>query len=319
MDGIIVINKPSGITSFDVIRKIRRITGIRKIGHTGTLDPEATGVLPICIGKATICSGFLLNKDKKYIAEMTLGSKTDTQDHTGKVTDTREVKVTEEQVLSVLEEFTGEIEQIPPVYSAIKVQGKKLYDLARRGELPEKPLDSRKIFIYSISNVKFIKESGFIKKVQFEVHCSKGTYIRTLCNDIGDRMGCFAHMSSLVRVQAGDFSIDKSYTLEEIEEMHNSNELSRALIPCDFVFGDYSKVYLKDADIRRYINGVSVKMYKLGYKPDFDAVAGDMVRIYSCTGKFIGLSKVDRDKHGFLLKPYKLFIRRDEYDSYTAK
>lgn len=312
MDGILVVNKPKGITSFDVIRQIRKLTGLKKIGHTGTLDPEASGVLPLCIGKATGCSGFLTEKDKSYIAEMTLGSKTDTQDHTGLVLEISDVRVCKEQVLQVLGEFMGQQYQKPPIYSAIKVQGQKLYELAREGREPEVELVPRKIIIYSIDDVKFVESDGFVDKVSFRVDCSKGTYIRTLCNDIGERLGCLAHMSALTRIRSGDFSIEKSYTLEEIKQLYNTNELEEKLIPCDFIFHEYDRINLNDDNIRRYLNGIPIKLYKLPKSALKDRRAGDFVRIYSENDEFIGLSQVAEDDYGLLLKPYKLFIRRDE-------
>ena len=215
INGIININKPAGMTSHDVVYRLRKLFGIKKIGHTGTLDPDATGVLPMCIGKATRTSDMLTATDKRYTAEVTLGAATDTQDSSGKVIKSADVKdfgITEAKILDTLNEFVGEISQTPPMYSAIKVNGKKLYELAREGkEVERKP---RIVTVYSIEPLGFDLENN---KFTIDVSCSKGTYIRTLCNDIGEKLGCFAHMSSLKRTASGRFTIDDSYTLEEVE------------------------------------------------------------------------------------------------------
>ena len=212
-DGVINIFKPVGITSHGVISRVRKILDMKKVGHTGTLDPDADGVLPICVGKGTKLSERLMNKDKTYLAVMKLGVTTDTQDASGNVMETREVTVTEEDVLGVISGFIGDIKQIPPMYSAIKINGRKLYELARKGiEVERKP---RGVTIYSIKDITISGDS-----VTMTVECSKGTYIRTLCHDIGEKLGCGAHMARLTRTRAGMFDIKNSVTLDELNESH---------------------------------------------------------------------------------------------------
>ncbi len=220
MEGIINVNKPKGITSFDVIRKLRKILSTRKIGHTGTLDPMATGVLLVCVGKATKLAQDIEASSKEYTAEFELGYKTDTYDIEGVITDRKEdFSVTETELLSILKKFIGNIEQIPPMYSAIKINGQKLYDLARKGETVER--EPRKVTIEKIELLEF---DG--KKAKIKCSVSKGTYIRSLIYDIGEELKTFAVMTALTRTQVGDETIKKSYTLEEIEEMKKKEDYS---------------------------------------------------------------------------------------------
>lgn len=220
MEGIININKPKGITSFDVIRKLRKILSIKKIGHTGTLDPMATGVLLVCVGKVTKLAQDIEASSKEYVAEFELGYKTDTYDIEGVITDRKEdFSVTETELLSVLKKFIGNIEQIPPMYSAIKINGQKLYDLARKGETVER--EPRKVKIEKIELLEF---DG--KKAKIKCSVSKGTYIRSLIYDIGEELKTFAVMTALTRTQVGEETLEKSYTFEEIEEMKKKEDYS---------------------------------------------------------------------------------------------
>ena len=212
VDGVILINKPMGITSHDVVGRIRRLYGTRKVGHTGTLDPMATGVMAVLIGRATKASDFILAEDKKYIAGLTLGLRTDTLDTTGSVISSSNNIPTQEQFMNCLEKFRGRILQIPPMYSALKVDGKKLCDLARQGIEVERK--GREIEIYSLE-----AERVSHKEYKLEVYCSKGTYIRTLCDDIGNALGCGGVMNSLERTASGSFKLEDCHTLEEIEGM----------------------------------------------------------------------------------------------------
>ena len=200
--GVVNVNKPLGITSHDVVYNLRRILGIKKIGHTGTLDPDASGVLPMCIGRATKLAEFLMASDKQYLAELTLGAFTDTQDKSGNVIESFEVNVSKDDIISAANEFVGEIEQIPPMFSAVKHEGKRLYELAREGKSVERTPRLIKISGIEIKNIDLDK-----KTVTMLVNCSKGTYIRTLCNDIGKRLGCGAYMSALERTKSGRFEI----------------------------------------------------------------------------------------------------------------
>ena len=214
MNGILIVNKSKGYTSHDLVSKVKRISK-EKVGHTGTLDPMATGVLPLLIGEATKLSKYLIEHDKEYEVKLQLGIKTDTADSEGKIIEQRDVEeatLQEDNIKNVLKSFLGKQIQTPPIYSAIKVKGKKLYEYARKGQEIEIP--QREIEIFDISLKGINKEE---KTIDFCVHCSKGTYIRSLCNDIGDKLGCYGCMESLVRNKVGDFSIENAIIIEEIE------------------------------------------------------------------------------------------------------
>ena len=225
MNGIIIIDKPLGRTSHDMVYEMRKVTGIKKIGHTGTLDPMATGVLPVCIGSATKMADMLTLSDKSYIAELVLGRTTDTQDADGKVLTECEVNCSEEEIRCAVNSFVGEIEQVPPMYSAIKQNGKKLYELARQGiEVERKP---RKV---TINSIDILEISG--ERVKIDVSCSKGTYIRTLCEDIGKKLGAGAYMNTLRRTRTGQFTIEESHTLSEIKELKENGGIESIIIEC---------------------------------------------------------------------------------------
>lgn len=275
MNGIIVIDKPEGKTSHDMVYAMRRATGIKKIGHTGTLDPLATGVLPLCIGSATKAADMLTMSDKRYTAELVLGKTTDTQDVTGTVLTECEVNLTNEEIENAVKSFIGEIEQIPPMYSAIKQNGKKLYELARKGiEVERKP---RKVKIHEI-NILGIGGAN----VKIDVLCSKGTYIRTLCEDIGRKLGTGAYMNTLRRTQAGVFTIENSYTLEEIYKMAEEETLSSAVIPTDRMFPEYPQITLNEKQTKSITNGI-----RMTYKGQ----ENQCYRLYDESGKFLCISK----------------------------
>ncbi len=232
MHGILPVWKPKGYTSHDCVFKIRKWLHIKKVGHTGTLDPEVEGVLPICIGEATKIVPYLTDTDKTYVATMTLGLSTDTEDQTGNITSQQEVneQVSKEEILNNLNAFVGIIKQQVPLYSAVKVKGKKLYEYARNGEFVERPI--REVHIHNIRLIDSTYDK--VKKtqdVQFEVACSKGTYIRTLCKDIGGRIGYPAHMSKLIRTAAGSFNESQSIKLFDIPNIIENNEIKSILLP----------------------------------------------------------------------------------------
>jgi len=229
MNGLLIINKPKGWTSHDVVAKLRGLLGVRKIGHTGTLDPDATGVLCICIGKATKLADYLSEVDKEYRAIMKLGVITDTQDATGKVlNETASFNITREDAEEAFRKFSGKIVQIPPMYSAIKVGGVPLYRLARKGkEIPRKP---REVFIRDIKLLDFS-----VPLIKFDVTCSKGTYIRTLCADIGNYLGVGAHMWSLDRLRSGDYTLKDALNIEDVERLNKAGELESRIISMDEV------------------------------------------------------------------------------------
>lgn len=281
MDGIINVNKPMGMTSHDVVNRLRRILNMKKIGHTGTLDPDATGVLPMCIGKGTKLSDMLMSSEKQYRAELTLGISTDTQDSSGEVLSRREVTADELKIREVISMFIGEIEQIPPMYSAIKVEGKKLYELARDGVEVER--EPRHVTIYNIEIKNIDMENHRIDMV---VDCSKGTYIRTLCNDIGEALGCGGHMSALMRTRSGRFFIEDAISLEELEVRAASDDFG-FITPLEDALAEYKKVILAERNAWRVRNGIRIRVAGLE--------EGSMYRLFDECGCFLALAKQSSD------------------------
>ena len=276
LNGILIIDKPKGFTSHDVVGKVRKILCCRRVGHTGTLDPDATGVLPVCIGKGTKVSDMLTNSDKEYVAEVKLGVVTDTQDISGKVISTSDSSdVTAQNVTDAILRFTGEIKQIPPMYSAIKINGQKMYDLARQGiQVERKP---RSITVYSIELLNF---EGDVFKIK--VKCSKGTYIRTLCNDIGEYLGCGACMLSLRRTQSSVFFERDAITLEQLETSVQNGMLNSVLVPVDRVFKHLAPMCVNDEIKTRLKNGAPSTVSKnLG-----------TYRVYDKNNNFIAVGEV---------------------------
>jgi len=260
LNGVIPIHKPAGMTSHDVVARLRKIIGIKKIGHAGTLDPEVTGVLPVCIGKATRITEYMMELPKTYQGELTLGISTTTQDFTGEVVEDRKVKeLKKEQVEEVFRSFTGEIEQIPPMYSSVKIKGKKLYELARKGEeIERKP---RKVTIYELKFLHLDSKKDY-PTIDFIVTSSKGTYVRTLCVDIGKRLGYPAHMSKLSRIKSSGFTIDQSYSLEEIEQLVRLDKLETILISMAEALPQYAEVVLPEKDLKEKVwNGQRIAFH----------------------------------------------------------
>lgn len=279
LNGIVNVNKPLGITSHDVVYRLRKILNIKKIGHTGTLDPDASGVLPMCVGRATKTADMLTASDKQYIAEVTMGAATDTLDASGTVTDTADVNVTETDIKKVLGEFIGDIKQIPPMYSAIKIDGKRLYTLARDGvEVEREPRD---VHIEKIELIKFMPSDN---KFVIKVDCSKGTYIRTLCDDVGRKLGCFAHMSALERTRSGRFGIEDAYTLDEIGEMAENGDFS-FLTPIDKVFEEFPKLIISNRKARIMCNGTRISTQGTD--------EGITYRVYDEAGNFLTISRAE--------------------------
>jgi len=273
MNGIVIIDKPAGWTSQDVVSKLRGVLQTRRIGHGGTLDPMATGVLPVFVGRATRGVEFFEHADKTYEAVLRLGVLTDTEDITGTVLERRNVAVTKEQLLNVLEQFRGQIQQIPPMYSAIKINGQKLYDLARKGkEVERKP---RQITIFCLECLDFDGQTA-----KLLVHCSKGTYIRTLCKDIGMALGCGGCMEQLRRVSAGGYAIEQAVSMEEITQ---SSQPQQYLLPVDSLFSQYPAIKLTAKQTLRCRNGNA-----------FSVSAGEgTYRAYTEDGEFLMLAKVE--------------------------
>ena len=286
MNGIINIYKEQGYTSHDVVAKLRGILRMKKIGHTGTLDPDAVGVLPVCTGRATKLCGMITDWGKTYEAVMLLGTRTDTQDISGNILSQTEVNVTKIQIMDVIGSFTGEYDQIPPMYSALKHNGKKLYELARQGiEIERKP---RRVNIKSIL-INDINLEDNDKTVTFTVECSKGTYIRTLCEDIGNRLGCGACMQSLKRTRVGSFSIDNSYTLSQIEQMVQAGKTDEILTPIDEMFSDSRKIIISQEYDKLLYNGNKLPYNSIQGKNDVQHNEDEQVRVYDKNDEFIGV------------------------------
>lgn len=282
MQGIVLINKPANCTSHDIVYKIRKITN-EKVGHTGTLDPMAKGVLPILIGKATKCSAYLINHNKTYKVELQLGIQTDTADSEGKIVRKEKVQeklLNKQHVINTLEMMLGKQDQTPPIYSAIKIEGKKLYEYARKGQKIEIP--PRKIEIYNIelNNIDEIKKS-----IEFTVSCSKGTYIRSFCEDIAKKLGTVGFMSDLTRLKVGEFSIQKSISLEKILNSENpKEELEKNIITIEELFDKKDSIELSSKELTLFINGVKLQKNK----------EDDIYKIYNNTN-FIGIGII-KDK-----------------------
>ena len=287
LNGIILVDKPSDWTSHDVVGKLRGILHERRIGHSGTLDPMATGLLVVFVGRATRAVEFAEADSKEYIAGLRLGVSTDTQDITGNTLKSSNSLPSRAELEQALGAFKGEISQIPPMYSAIKVGGKKLYELARRGESVERK--PRKITI-DMLDIIGENDGDYI----LDIVCSKGTYIRTLCNDIGDALGCGGCMSSLRRVKAGVFSIEQAYTIDEIQAAANNGELDASLISVDRLFSAYPALTVSDTAGKKLCNGNIIKL----------ASPNGIYRVYSRTGAFLLLGEVADNK----LKTIKSFF-----------
>lgn len=303
-NGIMNVYKESGFTSHDVVAKLRGICHMKKIGHTGTLDPEAVGVLPVCLGSGTKLCDMLTDWDKEYIAVLRLGVVTDTQDMSGKVLEQCDVgklrAVTQEQVRETIMGFLGDYDQVPPMYSALKVDGKKLYELARAGkEVERKP---RRVQIKEIE----ICDSK-LPMVRMRVVCSKGTYIRTLCHDIGAKLGCGGAMESLVRSRVGIFEMEDALTLAELERLRDEGKISDVIISPDAVFAKCRAVYVNAQGLKMVQNGNRLGTAQLKQPPEsLDFTDREQVRVYDDDKRFYGIYAFYAADH--LLKPVKMFL-----------
>ena len=294
-DGVVLIDKGEGITSFDVVAKIRRLYGTKQVGHTGTLDPMATGLLTVLVGRAVKASEYLTEHDKTYVATLKLGLTTDTEDVTGKVLTECDEIPDAETVKKVCQSFVGNIKQIPPMYSALKRDGKKLCDLAREGIEVER--EARDITVYSLTCAETDKKDEYT----LEVSCSKGTYIRTLCADIGKKLGCGGAMATLRRTSVGDFSLSNAVTLTELENM-TENERETLLLDTETLFYEHKKVVLPDFFARLCNSGCEIYLKKLGIELE----NGERVRLYD-KGGFFSLGEVREFENGRAIKPIKKF------------
>lgn len=295
MNGIINVFKPKGMTSHDVVAEIRKITKMKKVGHTGTLDPNAAGVLVICIGKGTRISQYMLKLHKEYIGELTLGYSTDTQDSEGRVLNFSDKKVNEIDIYNAFNSFKGEIEQVPPMYSALKYKGKKLYELAREGKVVERK--PRKAIIYDLKIMNI-----FENKVIFYVKCSKGTYIRTLCNDIGQLLGTYGYMSYLIRTGIGNFKIENSISLEYLKTA-SMEDLKTLILPIDEGLKHLKSINIDEKFYNKLINGAKVPVKKI----DLNKYNDDCLRVY-CGINFIGVGRLIKSREELNIKMDKVLI-----------
>lgn len=302
--GIINIYKEKGYTSHDVVAKLRRITGQKKIGHTGTLDPDATGVLPVCLGKATKLCDLLTDKEKTYETVLLLGVETDTQDISGtilKEMDTQ--KVTEDDVKKAVASFIGPYAQIPPMYSAIKMNGKKLYELAREGKTVERKPRNVEIFEIDILEIN-------LPRVKMRVHCSKGTYIRTLCHDIGERLGCSGCMEDLIRTQVSCFKLSDAKTLAEVEQAKEEGTITSLVTPIDAMFAQYPAMCVAENWDKFAYNGNALPENAVGDMSEGHGFLDvDRVRIYNSQKEFIGLYDYKKGEKRYKL--VKMFYTAD--------
>ncbi len=299
INGIINVYKEKGYTSHDVVAKLRGILKQKKIGHTGTLDPDAEGVLPVCLGNATKLCDILTDRSKTYQAVLLLGTTTDTQDITGTVLSQRPVTAGEEEIRKAVLSFQGSYDQIPPMYSALKIGGKRLYELAREGI--EVPREARKVEIHSIE----IEELDILTgQVTITVGCSKGTYIRTLCHDIGEQLGCGGCMKSLLRTRAGEFHISKSLKINEIADKINEGNLDEYIKKADEMFAGYPGINVKQEFDKQLYNGNFLSADQI-IQEDID-ISAERIRVYDWQGNFVGLYEGRPDER--IMKPYKMFL-----------
>ncbi len=299
--GIINVYKEAGYTSHDVVAKLRGICRQKKIGHTGTLDPDAVGVLPVCLGNGTRLCDMLTDRTKEYVAGLRLGITTDTQDISGQILEEKKVLASPEKARNVILSFLGDSMQIPPMYSALKVNGKKLYELAREGKEVERA--ARPITVYEI---EILEERH--PDYRIRIACSKGTYIRTLCHDIGQSLGCGGVMTSLTRTRVGEFELGHAYTLDRLQEMADQGTLSQAVIPVDRMFEGYPAVEVKEGAYKALKNGNQLQWKDIAGGPAEKNLVSDreQVRVYSHQGSFFGIYRYEENRKMF--SPVKMFI-----------
>ncbi len=298
MNGILCINKPQEYTSFDVVARIRGMSKTKRVGHSGTLDPMATGVLPIFLGAATKACNLLPDDSKCYEAAFALGKETDTLDCWGTIKKVREAHVRIEEIQAILPRFTGEIEQIPPMYSAVRINGQRLYDIARQGKEVERP--PRKVRITQLECTAFNEkdQTGVLA-----VSCSKGTYIRSIISDIGTALGCGAVMTGLVRVKACGFTLNECITLSEVQELTEKGELESKLQPVDHLFYHLPRICLNEVQAVKFKNGVRLDLRRVNHKP-----VDTMHRVYGPDKTFLGLASLDHSDDSLRIE--KMFIEK---------
>ncbi len=299
--GVLVLHKPAGMTSHDCVARVRRLFGTKKVGHAGTLDPEVTGVLPVCLGQATRIVEYLQEVPKAYEVVMRLGSSTTTEDASGEIVERRAIDasaVTEERVRAAMAGFLGEIDQVPPMYSAVKVNGKRLYELARQGEVVERK--PRRVTIYDL-DLREVRQDGDHVAISFYCRCSKGTYIRTLCVDLGAALGYPAHMTRLVRVESGGFTLEEAVPLAELEAMAARGEaLAPLLVATGEALSFLPRVDIPPTRKNAVLNGLETTL------PGVKLKEGSLVRLYAA-GQFLGVHRVCQGPGGAVAKAEKVF------------
>lgn len=302
LNGVINVYKEKGYTSHDVVAIVRKTLNIKKVGHTGTLDPDAEGVLPVCIGQATKLADYIMAERKSYTAEITFGAETTTQDASGDIIKEYEYTFDENRLREVIDTFKGEQTQVPPMYSAIKINGKKLYEIAREGREIERK--ARKITVYDIR----IAEINPPNKAIIEIDCSKGTYIRSLCSDIGNKLGWGAFMSSLTRTASGKFKLNAAVKLDELKNAAERGEAEKFIIPPDDVLSGYKRVTVSEKADKYLYNGG--KIYGGYLKYDKKPSDNEIVLGYDATGRLVGiyLYKFDEEKKTYFIKPVRLML-----------
>lgn len=302
MDGIFNIYKEKGFTSHDVVAIVRRTIHMKKVGHTGTLDPDAEGVLPVCVGKATKLSDVIMDGRKSYRAMLRLGVTTTTEDASGEVLETKEVDFNEDRIREMVASFIGKLEQVPPMYSAVKVNGKKLYELAREGKEIERK--SRTIEVYDIRIRQFLPPD----RVEFDVDCSKGTYIRTLCADIGKALGCGGHMAELLRTKTGTFSLENAIKLDEMKALAEQGKAEEALLTMEDALKDFPVVKVAEKSAKLLYNGGKIQEKYFTQKPA-PLKVGEIVAVYDFKDNLVGLYEIKQENESFLIKPFKMLIK----------
>lgn len=302
MDGIFNIYKEKGFTSHDVVAIVRRTIHMKKVGHTGTLDPDAEGVLPVCVGKATKLSDVIMDGRKSYRAMLRLGVTTTTEDASGEVLETKEVDFNEDRIREVVASFIGKLEQVPPMYSAVKVNGKKLYELAREGKEIERK--SRTIEVYDIRIRQFLPPD----RVEFDVDCSKGTYIRTLCANIGKALGCGGHMAELLRTKTGTFSLENAIKLDEMKALAEQGRAEEALLTMEDALKDFPVVKVAEKSAKLLYNGGKIQEKYFTQKPA-PLKVGEIVAVYDFKDNLVGLYEIKQENESFLIKPFKMLIK----------
>lgn len=296
MNGILCINKPKDFTSFDVVAKIRGMSKTKRVGHSGTLDPLATGVLPVFIGNATKACDMMPSDDKSYVASFRFGLTTDTLDISGEVLSETESKIKKADIFPLIEKYTGEIMQIPPMYSAVRVNGQRLYDIARQGREIER--EPRKVTVFKLELLSFNEET---QTGELFIECSKGTYIRTIISDIGEELKVGGIMTELVRTRAGVFTLEDCVTMEEAQRLTDEGSLEAHIIPPDRMFYDKPKIVLNESQSRMFLNGVRLDLNRVKYK-DIETLH----RVYTNEKRFVGLASLNKEK--MELKIEKMFL-----------